>query len=68
MIVLHVGGVCVWRRCAVEVCDVRRVVTLLDLHVCGVTAGNVLGAEAMASLAPALGKLVSLTSLNLWGA
>ena len=29
-------------------------------------AGNELGAEAIAALAPASGKLLSLTSLKLW--
>ena len=56
-----------WQACVVEVCDVRRVVTFLDLDVCGVAAANKLGTEAMAALAPALGKLVSLTSLDLGG-
>ena len=56
-----------WQACVVEVCDARRVVTFLDLDVCGVVAGNKLGTEAMAALAPALGKLVSLTSLDLGG-
>ena len=32
---------------------------------CGVDPDNELDAESMAALAPALGKLVSLTSLNL---
>ena len=35
--------------------------------VCGVIAVNGLGAEGMAALAPALGSLVSLTSLVLRG-
>ena len=56
-----------WQACVVEVCDARRVVTFLDLDVCGVVAGNKLDAEAMAAVAPALGKLVSLTSLDLRG-
>ena len=56
-----------WQACVVEVCNVRRVVTFLDLDVCGVVAGNKLDAEAMAAVAPALGKLVSLTSLDLRG-
>ena len=54
------GGRCgcvalAWRRCAG--CNA----------VClrGVVAVNGLGAEGMAALAPALGKLVSLTSLDL---
>ena len=34
---------------------------------CGVVAGNGFGAKSMAALAPALGKLVSLTSLDLGG-
>ena len=48
-----------------EVCwcgDVVRAVTMCG---CGVVAGNWVGAEGMAALAPALGKLVSLTSLDL---
>ena len=47
--------------------DVDRAVTFLDEHVCGVVPGNKLGAEGMAALAPALGNLVSLTSLDLQG-
>ena len=35
------------------------------VRVCGVVAGNGLGDEGMVALAPALGKLVALTSLNL---
>ena len=35
------------------------------LCACGVAAGNELGADGIAALAPALGKLVSLTLLNL---
>ena len=37
------------------------------VRVCGVVAGNGLGDEGMVALAPALGKLVALTSLNLRG-
>ena len=64
VIVLHMG-----RRarqaCVLEVCDVDRVVTFLDAHVYGVVTDNRLGAEGIAALAPALGNLVSLTSLDL---
>ena len=42
--------------------DVVRAVTLCA---CVVMADNELGAAGMAALAPALGNLVSLTSLNL---
>ncbi len=45
--------------------DVDRAVTFLDEHVCGVVPGNKLGAEGMAALAPAIGNLVLLTSLDL---
>ena len=58
-----------WLYCAVQVCwrgDVVRAVTLCVCVWC-VVAVNGLGAEAMAALAPALGKLVSLTSLDLVG-
>ena len=60
MIVLHMRGAN-GRR----VRDVDRVVTFLDAHVYGVVTDNRLGAEGIAALAPALGNLVSLTSLDL---
>ena len=45
--------------------DVVRAVTLCGLYHLSTVAGNELGAEGMAALAPALGKLVSLTWLDL---
>ena len=57
VMVLCSGGVLTcWRG------DVVRAVTLCA---CVVMADNELGAAGMAALAPALGNLVSLTSLNL---
>ena len=52
-----------------EVCWCAGVMQAVTLCVCVwcVVAVNGLGAEAMAALAPALGKLVSLTSLDLVG-
>ena len=59
MMVLDIGGVCVcWRG------DVARGVTLCVCVWCG-CADNDLDAEGVAALAPALGNLVSLTSLDL---
>ena len=58
-----------WLYCAVQVCwrgDVVRAVTLCVCVWC-VVAVNGLGTEGVMALAPALGKLVSLTSLNLRG-
>ena len=54
------GGMCggvalAWHRCA----------GFNAVRLRGVVTGNNLGAAGMAALAPALGKLVSLTSLDL---
>ena len=56
-----------WLYCAVQVCwrgDVVRAVTR-NVCVCVALADNGLDAEGMAALAPALGNLVSLASLDL---
>ena len=45
--------------------DVVRAVTLCGLYHLSTVAGNELGAEGMAALAPALRNPVSLTSLDL---
>ena len=55
----------VWWGCAVEVCWHGDAVQVVTLCMCGVVAGNALSADGMEALAPALSKLVSLTSLDL---
>ena len=61
------GGVCEVVLCSAGVLTWRRSAGCNAVCVCGVVAGTRLGAEGMAALAPALGKLVSLTSLDLGG-
>ena len=63
VVVVHTGGVCggvcseaAWARRRTARCNAVGVVCDAD---------NELGEEGMATLAPALGKLVSLTSLDL---
>ena len=64
----HVCWACVWVRVALQLLTLCVwCVTHVCACVCLVVAGNGLGDVGMVALAPALGKLVALTSLDLGG-